>query len=515
MRFNKAYLLFFLIAGTMWSSCTKLDESLGSTITKQQADSVIKVPALLAAAYNGLQLPYQDQSNYWALCEMTSDEAVAPTRGGDWDDNGVWRALKLHNWNSDHLFITNAFENILQLQFLATNVLNFGPTAQQAAEARFLRAWSMFSILDGWGQVPFRNPNDTLLNAPKVLQAADAANFIISELNDIEGTLTDTVPAYEANRSAAKALLMKVYLNRGAFTNRQTPTFDNADMQKVIDLADEITATGKYSITPNFFDNFAYNNDVVSRENIFTQDNGPGKSTVRSGNAAFCHWAPTLHYNQDPSGWNGFTTTGTFYDKFEAADTRRGGSYAGVTNISGLKVGFLIGQQYGAGGVVLKDRNGNPLIFTREVALQETDKQTLEVTGIRVVKYPPDMTNADTKNSNNENNDYVFLRYADVLLMKAEAMLRMGDAAGALVVVNQLRTARGASVLATLDANTLLDERGREMYWEGWRREDLIRFGKFLDAWDLKPTDDPKYLLFPIPTSDLAVNKNLKQNTGY
>lgn len=515
MRFNKAYLIFFLLIGSMWSSCTKLDESLGSSITKSQADSVIKVPALLAAAYNGLQLPFQDQSNYWALAEFTSDEAVAPTRGGDWDDNGVWRALKLHNWNADHLYIQNSFDNILQLQFLATNVLNFRPNDQQAAEARFLRAWSMFAILDGWGQVPFRNPNDTLLNAPRVLPAGEATDFIISELDAISGTLSDTVPAYVANRSAAKALMMKCYLNRGAFLNRKAPTFDAADMQKVIALADEITNTGKFSITTNFFDNFAFNNDVLSKENIFTQDNGPGKSTVRSGNNVFAHWAPTLHYNQDPSGWNGYTTTGAFYDKFEASDTRRGGNYTGVTNITGLKVGFLIGQQYGAGGVALKDRKGNPLIFTREVALQETNPNTLEVTGIRVVKYPPDMTNNDTKNSNNANNDYVFLRYADVLLMKAEALLRTGNAGGALTIVNDLRTKRGASVLATLDLNTLLDERGRELYWEGWRRDDLIRFGKFLDPWDLKPSDDPKYLLFPIPTSDLAVNPNLKQNDGY
>ncbi len=100
-------------------------------------------------------------------------------------------------------------------------------------------------------------------------------------------------------------------------------------------------------------------------------------------------------------------------------------------------------------------------------------------------------------------------------MMKAEAMLRTGDAAGALIIVNDLRVKRGATPFATLTLDNLIDERGREMYWEGWRREDLIRFGKFLETWQLKPSDDPKYLLFPIPTSDLSVNKNLVQNTGY
>ncbi|MVT06968.1 RagB/SusD family nutrient uptake outer membrane protein [Chitinophaga tropicalis] len=514
MRCNKIFIILSLIISTGWISCTKLDESLGSTLTRSQADSVIQVQALLTSAYNGLQLAYQDQSNWWALQEMTADEAVAPTRGGDWDDNGVWRALKLHNWTPDHTYIGNSFSNILRLQFAATNVLNFKPTNYQSAEARFLRAFSMFTILDGWGQVPFRKPTDTLLNAPVVLKTAEATDYIISELTEIIGTLTDTVPAYVANKSAARALLMKCYLNKGAFANRTTPTFDAADMQKVIELADAIIATGKYSLT-NYFDNFAYNNDAISKENIFTQRNGPGISTIRDGNAVFCHWAPTLHYNQDPSGWNGYATISDFYDKFEASDVRRGGSYPGVTNVSGLKVGFLVGQQYNGAGVALKDRKGNMLSFTRELKLQETDPNTLEVTGIRVVKYPPDMTSSETKSGNNANNDYVFLRYADVLLMKAEALLRTGDAAGALTIVNTLRAQRNASTWASVDLDKLLDERGRELYWEGWRREDLIRFGKFLDTWQLKPSDNPRNLLFPIPTSDLAVNKNLEQNDGY
>ncbi|MCK7558462.1 RagB/SusD family nutrient uptake outer membrane protein [Chitinophaga sedimenti] len=502
--------------GLTYSSCTKLDEKLGSTITKSQADSVIKVPALLKTAYDALQLPYQDQSNYWALCEMTSDEAVAPTRGGDWDDNGVWRALKLHAWTPDHTHVNDAFNNILTAEFAATNVLNFNPSAQQSAEARFLRAWTMFSVLDGWGQVPYRQPGDTLLNPPKVLVGNDALTFIVSELEAIINDLPagpPATPAYTANKIAAKTLLMKCYLNKGAFTNRQAPTFDPADMTKVVALADEIIGTGNFSLANNIFDNFAYNNDAISTENIFTQQNGPGLSTARGGNSSFCRWAPTLHYNQRPSGWNGFATTSDFYDKFEAADTRRGVAYTGVTNISGLRVGFLIGQQVDQTGKLLEDRKGNKLIFTRELALETgTD---LEVKGIRVVKYPPDFVTLNGTNSNNASNDYVFLRYADVLLMKAEALLRNNGAAAALTIVNNLRVKRGATPLGALTLANMLDERGREFYWEGWRRQDLIRFGKFLEPRQLKPTDDKKYLLFPIPANAKAVNPNLTQNDGY
>ena len=116
------------------------------------------------------------------------------------------------------------------------------------------------------------------------------------------------------------------------------------------------------------------------------------------------------------------------------------------------------------------------------------------------------------------------LHGADVWLMVAEAKMRTGDAAGALTMVNQLRTVRKAAPLATMalvntanveDPNTLLAERGRELYWESVRRTDLIRFGVFLKPWQYKPTDDPKNLVFPIPNSALAANPNLKQNPGY
>ena len=109
----------------------------------------------------------------------------------------------------------------------------------------------------------------------------------------------------------------------------------------------------------------------------------------------------------------------------------------------------------------------------------------------------------------------MIFRYADVLLMKAEALLRTGAAATALPIVNSIRTARGATALGSLTADNLLDERGRELYWEGWRRNDLIRFGKFLGAWQEKAASGSERLLFAIPNEQLAVNPNLTQNPGY
>ena len=126
------------------------------------------------------------------------------------------------------------------------------------------------------------------------------------------------------------------------------------------------------------------------------------------------------------------------------------------------------------------------------------------------MKYPIDYTGGEQAD-----NDYVIFRLADVMLMKAEALLRTNNAPAALIIVNAIRAKRGATPLTSLDLQGLLDERGRELYWEGWRRQDLIRFGKFLEPWQEKPTDDPKYLIFPIPAEQLAVNPNLTQNEGY
>lgn len=495
--------IFFLFLAVGLSACTKLDEEFRSELEGAQSGSV-NVTNVLRNAYNALNNPFMDQSRFWAAQQHTSDETVGPTRGPDWDDNGVWRVLHTHEWTPDHGFLRDTYRELLQAQFAASSVLQFNPSAQQAAEARFLRALVMFAVLDGWDQVPFRDDLKDLAKLPTTYKGTAAADFIISELNAILATLPDG-EEYVANKDAARVLLMKLYLNKGVYANRATPTFAAADMNQVITLADQIIGSNKYTLQNVYFDNFAPNNDAISTENIYTLLNIDGD---RGGNVR-SRWFLGLHYNQRPSGWNGFTTLSDFYDKFEAADTRRGMDYPGVTNVSGLKVGFLVGQQFDQNGVALKDRKGNPLAFTREVQLKETGNN-LEVTGIRVMKYPPDYTGGDQAD-----NDYVIFRYGDVLLMKAEALLRTSKPAEALLLVNQIRQKRGASLLTAVDLNGLLDERGRELYWEGWRRQDQVRFGKFLQPNQLKPQTDPKRLLFPIPSEQLAVNPNLTQNPGY
>jgi hypothetical protein len=502
---KKNYKIACLALALLASGCTKLDEKLNGQ-TGNAGVSSNNVASLLNGSYTAMRNPYQGPYGFWALQEFTTDEAIVPTRAGDWDDNGAWRALHLHRWAADHGRISSVFKDLNSVSYVTTNLLQFSPTPVQAAEARFLRAFAQFSILDGWGQVPYREPGESVTGTSKVRTAAEEIDYIISEITAVLPDLPDG-PNFKANKDAAKVLLMKCYLNKGAFLNRAAPTFDAADMNKVISLADEIINGNKYVLTPDYFDNFSINNNTKSTENIFTAQNLGG--TDAGGLNSI--WIAPLHYNQNPNGNNGFCTLSDFYNKFEATDKRRGEAYPGVTDVSGVKVGFLVGQQFDQNGTALKDRRGNNLIFTPEVSIIERDPNHLEVAGIRVIKYPIDYANSATGLAEN---DWVYYRYSDVLLMKAEAQLRTSQAGPALAIVNTVRTMRGATPFTTLTLDNLLDERGREFFWEGVRRQDLIRFGKFLELWQEKPTDDPKYLVFPIPDNQLG-NTNFIQNPGY
>lgn len=516
-------LSFLALAAVATFSCTKLDERLNGQLTEEEFNNLsgggggsADVTALLRGVYLSMLDPYANQDQVFALNQHTTDETIGPTRGGDWDDGGTWRVMHSHQWDANHPYIANTYRNLLRTSFSATDLLRFNPPAQVAAEARFLRAFTNFEVLDGFDQVPYRENTADANEVPKVRKGAEALDYIISELNAIIPALPDNGPAFQATKNAARVLLMKCYLNRGAIANRQTPTFAATDMTQVITLADQIIAQNRYTLTTNYFDVFAPTNAQLSNELIFTlgyrDAAAPGGGTT--GNGVMYQYHSSLHYNspiQNGGGWNGFTTLSDFYDKFSATDKRREADYPGLTNTRGLKAGFLIGQQFGPGGVLLKDRKGNNLVFKREVKILETDPVGIEMNGIRVVKYIPDITGPQFPTSN----DYVFYRYADVLLMRAEALLRSNRAAEAVAPVTLVRARAGLAALSPVTLDNLLDELGREFYWENHRRTDLIRFGKFLQPWQEKAQSDPKRLLFPIPNRSLAANPNLVQNPGY
>jgi hypothetical protein len=536
--------------------CTKLTESYKTTIPASTAALVLTPDLLLQSAYNDIPGPFVGQDQVFSLEENSTDESLVPTRGGDWDDNGVWRVIHNHTWNADHGQVLSVFNGLNAMNFDATNVMAFNPSKQQAAEARVLRAIALYYLLDLYNQFPFRPAGDTLLNAPKVYTGSAGLDFIIAELNTALPDINPSNGPTKITQDATKALLIRCYLNRGAIANRAAPTFDDGDMQQVITLGNQIISSGKYTYMANYWDNFGPGNSA-STEAIFLYPSSSGQTVNNPGMQA--RWMMGHHYNeydgQAPNaGWNGFSTTSDFYQSFGTPvptaayptaqdahlDTRigqRATQAPALTTNSGIRPGFLIGQQYDQNNVPLKDRKGNPLAFDPIIAPTMIETGTnLEVTGIRVDKYFPDFSNpSGLYYSSNPGNSLMFIRYAEVVLNVAEAMMRQAtpDNAGALALINSLRTARGAATIATLplnpttapvggggsvvdDPNCLLAERGKELYWESQRRTDLIRFGMYLTAWQYKPADNgTTNLLFPVPNQALGVNPNLKQNPGY
>ena len=514
-------LITYLIFGAMLlNGCSKLDERFQGDLTQGQVGAgTTNTSILLQSLYNSLESVFTGHLAVFPLQELCTDEAIAPTRGTDWDDNGVWRALHQQKWISNNARISDCFNSLNGIVYAATDILRYNPSSQEQAEARFIRAWAMYLILDLFDQVPYRDPGEGLIQPSRVRKGTNALNYIISEINATQSNLPAS-PVYKANKYAAKVLLMKCYLNKAVYENRSNPVFSTTDMNKVISLADEIINTNLFTFSTNYFDNFSPDNGSNSKENIFTLQNIAGATP---NNYLFFAWIIGFHYNQAPAT-NGWTTLSDFYNKFGPDDKRRGIVYSSPGSppnpANGINVGFLKGQQYNYfTGDPLKDGTGAPLIFTPEVKNIETGAN-LQVTGIRVIKYFPDWPNYFSPG-----NDFVFFRLADVLLMKAEALLRGGVPTNAgsygntaISIVNTIRTdaSRGASVLSSVTPDNLIDERGRELWWEGWRRQDLIRFKKFLLPFQEKNyTSDPKYLIYPIPADQLAVNPNLVQNPGY
>ena len=504
----------FVISGLLLSalsigtfSCTKLEDT---SIDKITDGSAIAPEQFLDAAY-GRMYVHPTNDNSFALNEHPTDEVQGPTRGTDWDDNGQWRQVHEQTWTPTHAFVVQAWDDYNKGHALANEVL-YNPKSSPAviAQATFLRAYFMYHIMDLYGQVPFKDKADVIT----VLSRAQAFDKIVADLETSSKDLSDAgaTPSQKmiATKQAAQAMLAKLYLNKGVYTAAalsEKYTFAAADMDKVIAACDAITASGKFALSAKYFDNFATNNDQVSKELVFNFPFVAGVTPIPSNfgsNQRLVY--PGTHYNQNPSGWNGFSTLSDFYNKFEKGDERLGGQIIDKKE-SGMTYGFLIGQQFDKDGNALTTRQGTPLSFTLDCPLNGAS----EAQGVRIMKFQPDFANPFAGA-----NDFGFIRYADVLLMKAEALLRKGDAAGATAIVNQVRKARGLADGVTVTEATMLDERGKELYYEGWRRNDMIRFGKFNAPVINRPTASPvTRQLYPIPQKEIEINPLLRQNAGY
>ena len=518
----KKNLFPLLILGISISSCSKLetlDEETYGNVQIKTSTSSSGSSTTIGAVYGGLN-GLITQSNWFAFQEHSTDELLGPTRGTDWDDFGTWRKIHLHTWDANHNQVIDTWNSIYGSAYQATLIAEgVGLDASTKAEGKFLRAYFNYLGMDLFGQVPYRAANASPNDLPVVLSRSEAFDWIIKDLTEATPLLPDWTVGnkYRATQQAAGFLLAKLLLNKAVYKQSPTKpagpfTYSPADMNQIIQIVDLISSSNKFSLTPNYWDNFKWDNFTLTKEFIFGRSCDPDAPQL--GGDVDVQWLTGMgsHYNDWYGGWNGFTTTSDFYNSFAAGDIRKGSKLSNYAK-TGFTAGFRVGQQYTDNDITkVKDRSGSPLIFTPEVSLFFST----EAKGIRTNKYP---LNDDQKQNWSEKHDYYLMRYSDLLLMKAEAILRGGTATGGqtpLNIVNIIRARSGASPLPSVDLTSLLAERGRELYMEGWRRQDLIRFEKFNEpVIERSVKSEGTKCVLPIPTKALASNPNLKQNPGY
>ena len=213
MRYTKIACAAAVLAVLQGTTSCDLNEKLEGQLTEAQIPRGDPA-ALLQGVYNAQRDPIQGHVSVFALEEVSTDARIMPTRGPDWDDNGKWRALFNHTWDPNNERVRDTFNQLEGIVYSSTDLLRFDPTQQQQAESRFLRAWAMYLLLDMYDQVLYREPGEDLSKLSRVRKGTEALTYIISELTAIQRDLPDA-PASRANKDAARALLMKCYLNKG------------------------------------------------------------------------------------------------------------------------------------------------------------------------------------------------------------------------------------------------------------------------------------------------------------
>lgn len=504
LKYSKVLLIGGLML-TFNNSCTDLDEELYSTVT---FDNFFKSDeefiSALGAAYSSLIGVMGSHNATWSIQEVSSDELMIPQRGGDWFDGGLWLRMFRHEYGATEEAFNNSWGQLFGGVSACNRLIEqFTPipgdkTVVFISELRSVRALFYYWLLDLFGNVPIVTGFANAETNPVTRKRADVYAFVEKEILESLPNLTADVASStyaRMTKHSANALLSKLYLNAVRYTGTQ-------QWDKAIAAADAVINSGKYSLEGDYFTNFKTDNSA-SRENIFVI---PYDKVFAGG---FNLPQMTLHYesqktfNLTEQPWNGYCSLQEFYDSYEAKDVRKRNLLAGPQFSS-------TGARLEDGGAEANDPDGKPLTFTPEV--NEHFPNALRQAGARIGKF--EYANNATPNLAN---DFPIFRLADIMLVKAESLWRKnpGDAT-ALAIVNQLRVRANATPLAALTADDLLAERGREMFAEGWRRQDLIRFGKFTAARKFKPADTKDcFDIFPIPKPQLDANKSLQQNPCY
>ena len=546
--------LFLLLAALSMTSCLdehpkdQLDED---AIYGSASDIYINAVASLYNYIGGANESEGIQGTCRGIYDyntLTTDEAMIPIRGGDWYDGGLWNAMYQHRWTADDQSLYDTWKYIYKVIVLAnksldiisnkSGLLSAGQQQEYRAEVRAIRALFYYYAMDMFGRVPLTLSGDEQLYS-SLFQGqnnrSSIFHFVFQELQQILPYLPDQHSNMEGNyygritQPVVNFLLAKLALNaeiymyddwtlgyanrpKGSDIHFSVPAVSDASSRSgskelnawetCIYYCNQLAAEGYVLESDDAF-NFSTHNET-SKENIFTI---PMDKNIYTNQ--FHYLFRSYHYTHGGAlGWgseNGTCAT---------ISTMKANRYGEADEDTRCRMNFVAGVVKVDDHELLMD-NGKPLEYQPfEVAQNLTNSKYIKTAGARMAKYEVDRTSY--MDGKLQSNDIVLFRYADVLLMKAEAKVRNGENGDE--ELNMIRSRVGMPHRkATLD--NILEERLLELVWEGWRRQDLIRFGKFTEAYDLRTPlqgESSGYTtVFPIPQKCIDLNKELEQNKGY
>ena len=520
LRTRAAALALVLAPALGLAACTDLSVDPFSAVTPENFyQTETEVLAALSPVYSQLRATMWEYHN---LSQVSSDETIIPTRGGDWGDQGRWLSMHRHSWTPQLTDLNGAwgvsFAGVARANSLLSDLQTVEVPNKDGlvAEIRALRAFYYYTLLDLFGNVPligdeegeFRVDPD---NPPQTETRQTVFNFVVSELQAARGALpvAGAGNGGRFSQGAVDAMLANLYVNAPVFSGSVGASGLTPGQARWSDAEASATAVinGPYQLNQGieaWYDQFAADNQD-NQEHVFVVQHLPEDGFGLN----FAHrWG---HYNSFAGGgWNGFATIAETYNAFAADDPRR--------------VIFLQGQAYfedtcnrpnpdpAVTCTPVNDRAGKPLIFTIDYP-DGVDASASEGNGVRINKFNVDPNRGP---NGNHGNDYPYFRLGEMYLIRAEARFRQGNTAGALADLNVLRARVGAPALTAVNETTLLNERLYELTYEAKRRQDLIRFGRFTNAWSFKPATQGFRILFPVPQIQLDASDGvLQQNPGY
>ena len=522
---KKIYTVILAVLGLGAVACTDLSPEVYTDVRKEDYfQTPAQFSTLIANAYSQLagEYGYIYREGFWSLQEYTSDAVIVPTRGTDWFDAGVPQAMHKHTWETNTRDINNgwsfAFGGVTKCNTVIDNIHTIAGEDESTwsdaakaglAEAKILRAFYHLLAMDVYGNVHIDDGEREV----KQYTRKEVFDWIEQELLTNADLVDDGVRYGSMTRPVAYMILAKLYLNAEVYTG--TPMWDKAE-----EYCDKIINGKYYELNDDYFDNFKISN-TNNKEIIF-----PIVFDGVYANGNMFH-VMTMHYAmRDVFGfttdcWNGPCTLESFYNKYSDNDKRKAQWFVGPVYDTPTDWNTIIYNRASWTGKVVEWDHGEShfkVIIDPKVTTIQDPTAANSCEGARFVKF--EFANGIAHHADS---DFPIYRYADVLLMKAEARMRQNNGVAdeiALKCVNDVHTRAGlpAYTAAELTYDELLDERGRELAWEGHRRDDLIRFGKFGETWEFKDADaaDKHTNLFPIPdwVRDGAPGV-YQQNPGY